>query len=73
MWEESTEFGDSSGAACLKMEMLSHRPSEHQLPTGTKETGVMDCFSLRGAVEQGPRLSALGTAGWEAAIFTLIL
>ena len=59
---------------CLpEMEMLSHRPSEHQLPTRTKETGVMDCFSLRGAEEQGPKLSPLGTAGWEATIFTLIL
>ena len=47
MLQESTGFGDSKQGHMPETETLGHRLGEHRVQRETKETGVIDCFSLR--------------------------
>jgi len=44
---ESARFGDLKRGCMPEIEMLCHRPSEQGVWTESRETGVIDCFSLR--------------------------
>ena len=45
--QESAGFGDSKWVCMPGTEILRHRLDEHRVWTKTRETGVIDCFSLR--------------------------
>ena len=71
--QESAGFRDSKQGHVPEIEMLSHRVGEHGVWTETRETGVINCFSLRGHWGVRPQALYSRTGDWEATIFTLIL
>lgn len=46
-WQESTGFGDSKWGCAPETEMLGHRLGELKVWPEIRETGKIDCFSLR--------------------------
>lgn len=58
--QESVKFGDSSHGCVPEIKTLGPRLGEHSVQTETRETRVIDCFSLRAHWSGGCELFSSG-------------
>jgi len=47
MPQETAKFGNSKGGCMAEIKMFSHRLGIHRMQTETRETRVIDSFSMR--------------------------